>query len=385
MEEQTMSKDISGSISPERLAEITKQKEDLEKKLEQRKKQLSENIDALIEQSKDDDRKYELTELGNGERYADTFGNKFKFIIEEKQWVKWNGLRWERDHDGQTYRNIKEILKQIKEEIKPKVELYENLLAASMQSDNGQIENALKRVGAQIKEIKRWHKNSQTHKRIQDTLASAANQEGMSRHITDMDSKGNYLGVKNGVLDLRVNKFKLVSGNPDYFMMNTCSVEYDPNADCPEWKNFLLKIMKGDEELVQFLQRLVGQGILGYSDKDKLAIFYGTGANGKSTLVGTLKDVLGDYATVTDPKVIMEGRSTEEYYLATLKGVRSLFMSESKRGGHIASEVVKKLLGGEEITARFPHGRVFKFQPTLTPILSTNHKPKVTDMCYVPH
>lgn len=56
-----------------------------------------------------------------------------------------------------------------------------------------------------------------------------------------------------------------------------------------------------------------------------------------------------------------------------LKGVRLVLMSETKRGDMIAESIGKMLVDGGEITARYPVGRVFTFQPVFTPILSTNH------------
>ena len=60
-----------------------------------------------------------------------------------------------------------------------------------------------------------------------------------------------------------------------------------------------------------------------------------------------------------------------------LKGVRLVLMSETKRGDMIAESIVKMLVDGGKITARCPAGRVFTFQPVFTPILSTNHRPRV--------
>ncbi|MFZ0258157.1 MAG: phage/plasmid primase, P4 family [Gammaproteobacteria bacterium] len=55
-------------------------------------------------------------------------------------------------------------------------------------------------------------------------------------------------------------------------------------------------------------------------------------------------------------------------------------MQETGAGSRMLGEVVKKLLDSGEIVARYPHGRVFSYEPTFTPLISTNHKPRVDDL-----
>ena len=45
---------------------------------------------------------------------------------------------------------------------------------------------------------------------------------------------------------------------------------------------------------IGFFQRLVGYSLLGKPDEDVLAIPYGSGSNGKSTVLGAIRDALGE-------------------------------------------------------------------------------------------
>ena len=60
---------------------------------------------------------------------------------------------------------------------------------------------------------------------------------------------------------------------------------FDKHAECDKWKEFLDTIFKGDQELIQFIQQLVGYSFTGLTDLDVLLYCYGGGANGKSTFV----------------------------------------------------------------------------------------------------
>ena len=52
----------------------------------------------------------------------------------------------------------------------------------------------------------------------------------------------------------------------------------------------------GDAELQAFLQRACGYSLTGLTVEHALFFLYGTGANGKSTFVETLRGIMGDYA-----------------------------------------------------------------------------------------
>jgi putative DNA primase/helicase len=294
----------------------------------------------------------ELTEMGNGIRFSGKYRNEVVFVPEQNKWFYWKDVRWVEDNDGHVVRLFKNIISDIRKEI-----------GNAIDEDTRT-------------ELTRWSKTCQRLVTINNSLTLAAFEEGMTVSFTDFDSKGHYIGCLNGIVDLRTGD--LIQGDRAYRMTKTTNANYNREARCPQWEIFLEKIMNGNKENVKFLQRLVGQGMFGNQGKDKLTILWGGGQNGKSTFVDTLISVLGNYASVTDPKMLMDNsRSNKEYYMAPLKGVRTLIMSESKKGDMIAESIVKTLVDGGEIPARYPAGRVFTFQPVFTPILCTNHKPRV--------
>lgn len=310
---------------------------------------------------------YDLTELGNAKRFRDKFRGEILFVPDRQEWFYWNGHLWTVDVNGHALRQFEEIIKDLSCELDVTTA---RLARVSPKSEAAEILEARQREQAA------WRKTSQKISIMRNSLALAAAQLEMSSPLKEFDKKGHFFGCANGIVDLRDGS--LITGDKRYRMTMASPVAYAPDAQCPEWDRFLLTIMNGNVENVRFLQRLVGQAMLGTQGKDKLAILWGSGANGKSTFVDTLNDVMGPYATVTDPRMLMDSqRANKEYYLAPLKGVRLVLMSETKRGDMIAESIVKMLVDGGEITARYPAGRVFTFQPVFTPILSTNHRPKV--------
>jgi len=65
--------------------------------------------------------------------------------------------------------------------------------------------------------------------------------------------------------------------------------------------------------------------------------------------------------------------------MAGLKDVRLVLINEAGDGSHLAEDLVKQIVDSGQISARHPAGRPFQYQPVMTPILSTNHKPNVGD------
>lgn len=312
-------------------------------------------------------RGYDLTELGNAKRYTDKYRGEMLFVPDQQQWFYWDQRLWTADVDGQALRQFEKVIMDLNQE---RVETIAALSALDPDSKEA------KAIESELRENAGWYKSSQRIAVMRNSLALAAVQPQMSVPSREFDKKGQFFGCANGIIDLRDGN--LITGDQRYLMTKSSPVAYKPEAQCAEWDKFLLQIMDGNGENVAFLQRLAGQAMLGIQGKDKLAILWGSGANGKSTFVDTLNDVFGQYATVTDPRMLMDSyRANKEYYLAPLKGVRLVLMSETKRGDMIAEAIVKMLVDGGEITARYPAGRVFTFQPVFTPILSTNHRPRV--------
>ena len=46
-------------------------------------------------------------------------------------------------------------------------------------------------------------------------------------------------------------------------MTKLAPVSYDPQASCPTWEAFLLRILGGDADLIRFVQKAVGYSLTG--------------------------------------------------------------------------------------------------------------------------
>jgi hypothetical protein len=66
---------------------------------------------------------------------------------------------------------------------------------------------------------------------------------------------------------------------------------------CPIWLSFLVKVMGDNQELVDYLQRVCGYCLTGLITEHAMFFLYGTGANGKSVFINTVRGIMGTYHT----------------------------------------------------------------------------------------
>jgi putative DNA primase/helicase len=187
------------------------------------------------------------------------------------------------------------------------------------------------------------------------------------------------LGCANGVIDLQTGTLR--APDPQNLITKSTGVAYDAAAIAPTWSAFLARIFRSHPELPGFLQRLAGLWLTGITDPPFLAVLYGVGANGKSTLVNAISQAMGDYASAAPPGLLMaKYGQTHPTELAFLQGQRFVVAAESREGGKLDEERIKALTGSDAIAARRMHQDFYTFLPTHKLALMTNHKPVVRGM-----
>ena len=145
----------------------------------------------------------------------------------------------------------------------------------------------------------------------------------------------------------------------------------------------LSRIMDGNEQLIDFLQRAVGYALTGETSEQCLFIFWGGGANGKSTFLQAMSHVLGDYSMSTPTETLLvKRRGAIPNDVARLKGARFVVACEADAENRLAESLIKQMTGGDTISARFLHQEWFDFEPTHKVFFGTNHKPVIKGTDY---
>lgn len=194
--------------------------------------------------------------------------------------------------------------------------------------------------------------------------------------IDDLDADPYLLNCANGTLDLRTGELR--PHDPRDRLGKVAAAAYRPEVDGSVWAAFLAQVLPDADER-GYLQRVIGQALYGRVTEHLFPVLTGTGANGKSTMYGAVTTALGDYATVIDPSLLMAQRSDRSPgpELMELLGARLVIGSETEDGRNLDEATMKRLTGGDPLTARRLYREPVTWVPTHQIVYVTNHLPTV--------
>lgn len=198
------------------------------------------------------------------------------------------------------------------------------------------------------------------------------------------DKNGELFNCLNGTYNFETSQFK--EHDAKDFITKMSNVIYNPNAKCENWEKFINEIMIGDNEKINYLQRLLAYCLTTNTNEEQMYLFYGaTTRNGKSTLVETISHLMGKgkgYSNTSQPDLIgkknIDNRAPSED-LARLRGARAVFMSEPPKEMTINCSMVKQLVGGDTVSARKLRENTFEYIPQFKMIMNTNHLCRIDD------
>ncbi|BBY56687.1 hypothetical protein H7J07_04345 [Mycobacterium koreense] len=191
----------------------------------------------------------------------------------------------------------------------------------------------------------------------------------------DSRDHAHLLNTPNGVVDLRTGE--LSRHDPDLLLTKITKAAYRPGASHPDWDETLQALP--DPEVRTWLQARLGQAITGLPPTDDvLPIWYGDGANGKSTVLA-FRFALGSYAGDISERVLTARPSDHPTELTDLKGLRLAVLEELPEGP-LSVRRLKAILGTDRMTARRISRDTMTWDPTHTPVVTTNYRPRVVEV-----
>jgi putative DNA primase/helicase len=224
--------------------------------------------------------------------------------------------------------------------------------------------------------LAKWAVCSESEARIRAMISLAKSEPSIAVAADQLDADTWLLNCLNGTIDLRTGELR--PHQRDDLCTKQVPVEYDPDASCPRWNDFLAEIMGYKLLLASFLHRAVGYALTGDTSEQVLFLLYGTGANGKSSFLETIKAVLGDYARQADPATFLARKhDSVRNDVARLAGARFVSAIEAEEGKYLSEALVKSVTGGDTVAARFLYSEFFEFRPQFKIFLAANHKPLI--------
>jgi putative DNA primase/helicase len=227
------------------------------------------------------------------------------------------------------------------------------------------------------KKFLNWAQTSESRSHVMAMVEIAAAAEvTLAASVDDFDIDPLLVNCLNGTIDLRTGE--LADHDATRMLTHLANSSYRPGATCPRWLSFLEQVQP-DPVVREFLQRAAGYSLTGLSTAHVLLLCFGNGANGKTTFLEGLRSAYGDYAQQTPTSTLMRRKPGDASNdVARLRGARFVVATESEQDQRLAEATIKRLTGGDTLSARYLYKEFFEFTPTHTLWLATNYRPRVS-------
>lgn len=195
--------------------------------------------------------------------------------------------------------------------------------------------------------------------------------------LAGFDANPWLLNCSNGTVDLQTGLLQPHSKAD--LISKTTRLDFIPQSKCPTWERFIKEIFQDDEELIGFVKKAIGYSLTGDTREECIFLCHGNGANGKSKMLGAIRQALGDYSRNAAVKTFMaKGQDPNANNdLAMLASRRFVTTIETNEGQRLDEALVKQASGGDPITARFLFSEYFEFIPAFKLWFGVNHEPEI--------
>jgi putative DNA primase/helicase len=289
-----------------------------------------------------------LTEDAIALRFSEQYADTLRYVSTRGQWLQWSGNKWCPEKTSLAFDLVRQSCREDAKTFgngNPSSTVYSRKVVAAVEF----FARADRRQAATVEQFD-----------AQDMLFNT--------------------GGTSGMIDAT---FDLISGIPvppnpaHYITKSTACSAAPPGAPHPIWTAFLNRCVP-DVETQKFLQRFFGYCATGSTIEHTFLFLYGTGANGKSTLVNTIREIFGDYATIADiGTFIASNQDRHPADLAKLVGARLAVAQETQKGRQWDEAKIKTMTGGDTMTARFMRQDWFDFTPKFKLLVTGNYKPRL--------
>src|SRR5574344_410277 len=254
---------------------------------------------------------WHFTDFGNAERLIEKTSGDMIYCHQNTSWYIWDGNGfWSKDSLGEAKELAKATLLSIYNETK-----------------------YLQSVESREKAAK-WAVQCEKNEHVNACLNLASSDPRVAVKMEKFDSDKYLFNMLNGTYDLKNHMF--LQHDKLNFITKQVGYNYDPSATCPKFLKFIDRIFKSrkdKDQIIEYIQKALGYSLTGEISQQAIFLLYGSGANGKSTLIETQRMIVGDYGTTIDSSsLITKKNDSVRNDIARLPGVRFVAASENAKG-----------------------------------------------------
>lgn len=331
------------------------------------------------------------TDQANANRLVKAYGSRV--LVAAGKWHVWDGVRWRCD-EADVYRYACRLSQMVKDEAKAVLaKARGSSLAGQAAELAGLTEDEAEEAGmgtvsdkaAAIAEaLEKWSLKCEMKGTIEAAIGLARKMLEVDADLLDRDPM--LLNCRNGVIDLRTGTLR--EHRAEDLITKLADVEYrgcGREAWSQRWVDAVAQITgearvdESQRHVASYLRRWFGYCATGAVHEQVFVVHWGDGSNGKSTVMGTMAHVLGDYAGTAAPGLMASSDRSERHptEVADLRGRRMVTAHETREGVQLREDFVKQATGDDRIKARLMREDFFEFAPTHKLQLLTNAKPVI--------
>jgi putative DNA primase/helicase len=304
-----------------------------------------------------------LTQLrndtGNADRLILQFGDHLCHCPAFRKWLVWDGRRWAIDDKGAARRLAKKTM----------------------------LEYLTQAADVEDKDHRAFAYGSLNARPISNLLTMAECEVAITPD--KLDTHPFLLNFMNGTLDLETGV--LMPHDPKRFITRLVHYNYNPGAPCPLFLSFIARIMGNHpdasepeleraDRMVKYLQRALGYSLTGTTEEKAVFVPFGSGNNGKTTLLSLFLQLLEEYAVElqVDTLMVRQESNNTQADLADLRGARFVMTSETEEGQRLSQGKLKRITQGMgKIKAVRKYENPIEFPETHKLWMDTNSKPVI--------
>lgn len=189
----------------------------------------------------------------------------------------------------------------------------------------------------------------------------------------------NYINLNNGMYNLTTKQ--LEPHDPDLYFTHCLDFDYDENADCPTFRQYLNTSLvdrygETDWQLVMLMKQALAYSMTARTDLKASFWLVGKPDSGKSTFIAFLRLFMGSLHTTVD----LNQLATNKYLLSGIAGKRVVTFTEASSSSILPEGIYKAMVGGsDEIYADVKHKDAIAFKPVAKFWWAMNEMPRITD------
>jgi P4 family phage/plasmid primase-like protien len=186
------------------------------------------------------------------------------------------------------------------------------------------------------------------------------------------------LNFVNGVLDLTTGELSPHTSTLGFTYL--IPYAYEPTGDCPKFKKFIGEVSTNEADVADLITEYMGYCLSGTDPAlvQKCAVLYGDGANGKSVILGLLRELVGS-SNCTSVSI---NSLYKEQYRYQMMHKQFNASDETPTDAFIQSSTFKAMVSGDIVEVRKLYAEPIMWKCTTKLIFSCNELPYTGDFSY---